>query len=155
MRERFLTFAVNGKATLLHSHSRVHKQMVLRGGYMVGCWRMLDKTGEAPLEGWLHRGYMGQVDSEGYISMHGRWSERIVSEGKVIFPRPMEEAPYGHSAIQYVAVIRKPDPQAGEVPKAVVALKKGQSTTDEAFPIHCHAELGPTKVLSSLKSSRL
>ena len=117
-------------------------EMVLRGGYMVGYWRMPEKTAEALRDGWLHTGDMGHVDSEGYISMLGRWSERIVSAGKAIFPRPMEEALYGHPAVEYVAVIGKADPRAGEIPKAVVALQKGRSATVEELLTHCRTVLG-------------
>jgi acyl-CoA synthetase (AMP-forming)/AMP-acid ligase II len=117
-------------------------EMVLRGGFMSGYWRMPEKTAETLRDGWLHTSDMGRMDSEGYISMLGRWSERIVSDGKAIFPRPMEEALYRHSAVQYAAVIAKPDPKAGEIPKAIVSLHAGTSATAEELLAHCHAELG-------------
>jgi len=117
-------------------------EMVLRGGFMWGYWQMLEKTAETLRNGWLHTGDMGRMDSEGYVSMLGRWSERIVSAGKVIFPRAMEEAFYRHPAVRYVAVIGKPDPEAGQTPKAIVALHVGKSATSEELLAHCQAELG-------------
>jgi acyl-CoA synthetase (AMP-forming)/AMP-acid ligase II len=118
-------------------------EMVLRGGFMWGYWRMPEKTAETLRGGWLHTSDMGRMDSEGYIYMLGRWSERIVSAGKVIFPRAMEEALYRHSAVRYVAVIGKPDSAAGEVSKAIVALYDGKPATPEELLKHCHAQLGP------------
>ena len=109
---------------------------------MSGYWRMPEKTAETLRNGWLHTSDMGRMDSEGYISMLGRWSERIVSDNKVIFPRLMEEALFRHQAVQYVAVIGKPDRDAGEIPKAIVSLHEGETATVEELLAHCHAELG-------------
>jgi len=117
-------------------------EMVIRGGFMSGYWRLPEKTAETLRGGWLHTGDMGRMDSEGYIHMLGRWSERILSSGKVIFPRAMEEALYRHPAVRYVAVIGKPDAQAGRLPKGIVALYDGQSATPDELLAHCRAELG-------------
>ncbi len=122
-------------------------EMILRGGFMWGYWRMAEKTAETLRGGWLHTGDMGRMDSEGYIHMLGRWSERIVSRGKVIFPRPMEEALYRHPAVRYVAVIGKPDSKAGALPKAVVALYEGKSATPDELLKHCRAQLGAENTL--------
>jgi long-chain acyl-CoA synthetase len=117
-------------------------EMVLRGGFMTGYWNMPEKTNQTLRNGWLHTGDMGRMGSEGYISMLGRWSERIVSAGKVIFPRAMEEALYRHPAVHYVAVIGKSDADAGEIPKAIVSLHNGKTVTSDELLAHCHAELG-------------
>lgn len=112
-------------------------ELCLRGGFMLGYWEMPEKTNEAIRDGWLHTGDMGVMDSEGYISMLGRWSERIVSNGKVLFPRPMEESLLRHPAVRYAAVIGKPDPQEGEIPKAIVVLHQGQKTNCSDLLAHC------------------
>jgi acyl-CoA synthetase (AMP-forming)/AMP-acid ligase II len=117
-------------------------EMVIRGGFMTGYWRLPEKTDEALRGGWLHTGDMGRMDAEGFVYMLGRWSERIVSAGRVIYPRPMEEALLRHPAVRYVAVIGRPDAEQGEVPKAIVALYDGQAATPEALLAHCHAQLG-------------
>jgi acyl-CoA synthetase (AMP-forming)/AMP-acid ligase II len=117
-------------------------EMVLRGGFMAGYWNMPDKTSETLRNGWLHTGDMGRMDSEGYIHMLGRWSERIVTSGRVIYPRNMEEALYRHPAVHYVAVIGKADASAGEVAKAVVELYGGKPATTDELMRHCHDYLG-------------
>lgn len=126
-------------------------EMVIRSGYMLGYWEMPEKTAEVLRHGWLHTGDMGRMDPEGYISMLGRWSERIVCAGKVIFPRPMEEALLRHPAVRYVAVIGKPDPARGEVPKAIVELYPGQTATPEELLAHCHTQLGAAASLESVE----
>lgn len=115
-------------------------EIVIRGGYMTGYWQMPEQTAAALRAGWLHTGDMGRMDAEGYIAMLGRWSERIISSGQVIFPRAIEEALYRHPAVRYAAVIGSPDPAAGEVPRAVVALYDGQATTPDELLAHCQAQ---------------
>lgn len=117
-------------------------EMCIRGGFMIGYWDMPEKTAEVLRNGWLHTGDMGRMDSEGYVHMLGRWTERIVTSGKVIFPRIMEEALFSHPAVQYAAVIGKPDEKAGELPKAIVSLNSGKSADTEELIAHCHQLLG-------------
>ncbi|MCB1122857.1 MAG: acyl--CoA ligase [Verrucomicrobiae bacterium] len=120
-------------------------EMCIRGGFMIGYWDMPDKTAQALRNDWLHTGDMGRMDNQGYIHMLGRWSERIVSNGKVIFPRTMEEALFSHPAVQYAAVIGKPDSEAGELPKAIVSLLKGESASESEILAHCQKILGEEK----------
>jgi acyl-CoA synthetase (AMP-forming)/AMP-acid ligase II len=116
-------------------------EIVIRGGFMVGYWQRPEKTAETLRGGWLHTGDMGRMDSEGYVTMLGRWAERIVCNGKVIFPRGIEEALYRHPAVRQACVIGKPDAQAGELPKAIVTLYAGQSATAEELLAHCRSQL--------------
>lgn len=120
-------------------------EMCIRGGFMMGYWHMPEKTAEALRNGWLHTGDMGRMDAEGYVHMLGRWSERIVSNGTVIFPRSMEEGLFAHPAVQYAAVIGTSDEGAGELPKAIVSLNQGQTASSEELLAHCIELLGNAK----------
>ncbi|MEW6504528.1 MAG: fatty acid--CoA ligase family protein [Chloroflexota bacterium] len=117
-------------------------EILIRGGVMIGYHNLPEKTAEALRNGWLHTGDMGVMDEDGYIRLVGRWSERILMHGKVIFPRPLEEALLRHPAVRYACVIAKKDPQAGQVPKAVVELYPDASATPEELMKHCNAVLG-------------
>ena len=117
-------------------------QIVIRDGYMLRYWNMPDKTADVLRDGWLHTGDMGVMDAEGYISMLGRWSERIVSEGKIIFPRPIEEALLRHPAVRYACVIGRPDPVKGEIVKGIVELYADKPATPEDLLSHCRNQLG-------------
>lgn len=120
-------------------------QILIRDGYMLGYWNMPDKTAEVLRDGWLHTGDVGVMDQQGYISMLGRWSERIVSAGRVIFPRPLEEALLRHPAVRYACVIGTPDPGLGEIVKGIVELYPGQEASPEELLAHCSAQLGPER----------
>ena len=112
---------------------------------MIGYWDMPKKTEEALRNGWLHTGDMGRMDEQGYVHMLGRWSERIVSNGTVIFPRAMEEALFSHPAVQFACVIGTADATAGELPKAIVALNAGQSATEDDLLAYAQSILGAEK----------
>jgi acyl-CoA synthetase (AMP-forming)/AMP-acid ligase II len=49
----------------------------------------------------------------------------IVSGAENIYPAEVENAVYGHPAVQEVAVIGVPDEKWGEAVKAIVVLKQG------------------------------
>ena len=115
---------------------------------MQGYWERLEKTAETLRGGWLHTGDMGTMNREGYVSMLGRWAERIVSNGIVLFPRSLEEALYRHPAVRQVCVIGKPDSEAGELPKAVITLYPGASVTNSELQAHCSIQLGTEQPLS-------
>jgi len=121
-------------------------EIVLRGGFMLGYWGKPEKTAETLRGGWLHTGDMGKIDRDGYVYMLGRWSERIVSHGKVIFPRGIEEALHRHPAVRYACVIGKADPAAGELPKAFVSLYEGKSAMPDELLAHCRAILSTETV---------
>lgn len=83
------------------------------------------------------------MDEDGYVTMLGRWSERIVAQGRLIFPRGIEEALYRHPVVRQACVIGKHAGQAGQLPKAFVTLYAGQQTTPEVLLAHCQSQLPP------------
>lgn len=109
---------------------------------MLGYLNLPEKTAAVVRDGWLHTGDMGVMDSEGYFTLLGRWSERIVCRGRVIYPRYMEEALLHHPAVHYAGVIGKADPIAGQVPLGVVELYPDQVATPEELLWHCRRILG-------------
>jgi acyl-CoA synthetase (AMP-forming)/AMP-acid ligase II len=71
-------------------------------------------------EGWLHSGDIGHVDDDGYFYVVDRVKELIKYKGLQIAPAELEAVLVSHPAIADAAVVRVPDEQAGEVPKAFV-----------------------------------
>ncbi len=81
-------------------------------------------------DGWLHTGDIGFCDEDGYFWIVDRLKELIKYKGFQVAPAELEEVLRGHPAVGDVAVIGVPDPEAGEVPKALV-VRKGEVSTDE------------------------
>jgi len=117
-------------------------EILIRNNVMLGYWNMPEKTKSVLHDGWLHTGDMGVMDSQGYFTVLGRWSERILIGGKVVFPRYMEEALLKHPAVHYAGVIAKPDTASGQIALGIVELYPGQGTTREELISHCQKILG-------------
>jgi len=82
--------------------------------------------------GWYLTGDLARRDGDGYFWFVGRADDVIKSSGHLIGPFEVESAFMAHPAVAEAGVIGKPDPVAGEIVKAFVALKPGH-VADEAL----------------------
>ena len=113
---------------------------------MSGYWKDAEKTAKAlTADGWLRTGDKGYMDEEEYIYLAGRGDDMIIRAGENISPEEVEDALYAHPKIEEAAVIGVPDPEWGQVPKAVVVLKKGEETTGEEIMEFCRQKLSSFK----------
>ncbi|MBS0274219.1 MAG: fatty acid--CoA ligase, partial [Proteobacteria bacterium] len=71
-------------------------------------------------------GDAGYVDEDGYVYIHDRVKDMIISGGENVYPAEVESAIYGHPDVADVAVIGVPDEKWGEAVKAVVVKKPGR-----------------------------
>lgn len=93
---------------------------------MAGYWHQAEATAKTiASDGWLRTGDAGYLDEEGYVYIHDRVKDMIISGGENIYPAEVENAIFGHPDVEEVAVIGVPDEKWGEAVKAIVALKKG------------------------------
>jgi acetyl-CoA synthetase len=80
---------------------------------------------------WYLTGDLARVDADGYFWFVGRADDVIKSAGHLIGPFEVESAIMEHPAVAEVGVIGKPDPVAGEIVKAFVALKPGNEPSED------------------------
>ncbi|MCC6920176.1 MAG: fatty acid--CoA ligase [Alphaproteobacteria bacterium] len=93
---------------------------------MYGYWNLPEATAKTvDKEGWLRTGDAGYMDEQGFVYIHDRVKDMIISGGENVYPAEVENAIFGHPAVEEVAVIGVPDEKWGESVKAIVALKKG------------------------------
>jgi acetyl-CoA synthetase len=81
--------------------------------------------------GWYFTGDLARRDADGYFWFVGRADDVIKSSGHLIGPFEVESVLMEHPAVAEAGVIGKPDPVAGEVVKAFVALKRGFEPGEE------------------------
>ena len=81
---------------------------------------------------WYLSGDLARRDADGYFWFVGRADDVIKSAGHLIGPFEVESVLMEHEAVAEAGVIGKPDPMAGELVKAFVALKPGFAA-DEAL----------------------
>ena len=74
-------------------------------------------------DGWLHTGDLGHVDDDGYVYVVDRVKELIKYKGLQVAPAELEAVLLAHPEIADAAVVRSPDEEAGEVPKAFVVAR--------------------------------
>ncbi len=117
-------------------------QILLRGGFMAGYWRRPEATAATLKGGWLHTGDVGKMDEEGNLYLLTRVSERIVTGGRALYPRILEEALLRHPAVHRVAVFGLLDQALGQIAKAAVSLHPGKAATEAELLAHCQKELG-------------
>jgi acyl-CoA synthetase (AMP-forming)/AMP-acid ligase II len=104
------------------------------GQNMLGYWdnpqasadAIVDRTDDDP--GWFRSGDAGYM-RDGYLFLHDRIKDLIVSGGENIYPAEVENVLMQHPAIADGAVIGIPDDQWGEQVKAIVVLKPGQAAS--------------------------
>jgi acetyl-CoA synthetase len=97
-------------------------------------------------DGWYLTGDLAMRDEEGYFWFVGRSDDVIKSAGHLIGPFEVESALMEHAAVAEAGVIGLPDPTAGEIVKAFVALKNGVEPSEalrKELLGHARARLGP------------
>lgn len=92
---------------------------------MLGYWKAPAATAEAIRDGWLYTGDIGWRDEQGYVTITDRKKELIKYKGFSVAPAQLEALLLEHPAVADVAVIAKPDEEAGEIPKAFVVPRAG------------------------------
>ena len=100
--------------------------------------------------GWLRTGDAGYLDADGYLYIHDRVKDMIISGAENIYPAEVESAIYGHPSVAEVAVIGVPDDKWGEVVKAVVALKPGAEADADAIIAFARTRIAAFKAPKSV-----
>jgi fatty-acyl-CoA synthase len=124
----------------------VHSNVVMEGYY-----KDPEATSSVIRDGWFHTGDMAVVDDEGYVTITDRSKDIIISGGENISSVEIENSLYANPKVLECAVVAVPDKNWGEVPKAIVVLKPGQTATEEEMLAYCKANLAGFKVPKSIE----
>jgi acyl-CoA synthetase (AMP-forming)/AMP-acid ligase II len=118
---------------------------------MPGYYKQPQLTDKAIFDALLHSGDAGYLDEDGYLFLVDRIKDMIISGGVNVYPRDIEEVIIQHSAVREVAVFGAADEKWGEVPRALVVLKPGQTATEQEILDYCKANLAGFKVPKSVE----
>ncbi len=122
-------------------------EILIKGAtVMKGYWNQADATARSIKNGWFYTGDAGYFDKDGFLFIHDRVKDMIVSGGENIYPAEVENAVFGHAAIADVAVIGVPDEKWGEAVKAIVVLKTGQAATAEEIIAFARTRIAGFKI---------
>jgi acyl-CoA synthetase (AMP-forming)/AMP-acid ligase II len=118
---------------------------------MVGYWNLQEATQKAmDKDGWVRTGDAGFMDADGYLFIHDRVKDMIISGGENVYPAEVESAIYGHPDILEVAVIGVPDDKWGEAVKAVCAPKPGHTIDPDSIIGYAREKIAGFKVPKSV-----
>ena len=118
---------------------------------MVGYWGKADETARTiDGDGWLRTGDAGYLDADGYLYLHDRIKDMVVSGGENIYPAEVENVLLAHPAVADAAVIGVPDEKWGETVKAIVVLAPGAELDEAAVIGHCRQHLAHYKCPTSV-----
>lgn len=112
---------------------------------MKGYWGNEEATRETIVDGWLHTGDLAYMDEEGYIYLKGRKKDMIIRGGENIYPAEIEAVLLQYPKIKEAAVIGVPDDYWGEIVKAVIVLKEGETATEEEIISYCKNRMASYK----------
>ena len=90
-----------------------------------------DANAETNRNGWFHSGDLGYMDNDGYVYVVDRKTDLIITGGQNIYPAEIEEELYTHPKVALAAVIGIPDESKGEIAKAYLVLKKGETASEK------------------------
>ena len=110
-------------------------------------WRDPDKQRHAiTADGWNRAGDFVHADEDGYFWFVSRQDDIIKSSGYRIGPEEIEVTLATHPAVADVAVIGVPDEVRGQIAKAFVVLKPGQSVGSEEMIAFCKGKVATYKL---------
>jgi long-chain acyl-CoA synthetase len=114
---------------------------------MKGYWKKPEETANVLRNGWLYTGDIGKMDENGYFYITDRKKDLIKYKDYSVYPREIEDVLYEHPAVKLCAVVGKPEPIVGEIPKAFVVLKEGAKATEAEIMAFVKEKVAPYKAI--------
>ncbi|GLW29429.1 FadD3 family acyl-CoA ligase [Actinoplanes regularis] len=97
-------------------------------------------------DGWLHTGDVGRLDEHGYLTITDRLKDMYICGGFNVYPAEVERVLARLPQVAEAAVIGVPDERLGEVGRAFVVCRPGQSLTGAEVIEFCRGRLAGYKV---------
>jgi long-chain acyl-CoA synthetase len=118
---------------------------------MRGYWNRPDETALVFRDGWLLTGDIARMDQDGYFYITDRKKDLIKYKDYSVYPRELEDVLYEHPAVKLCAVVGKPSPVVGEIPKAFIVLKDGAKATEAEIMAFIKEKVAPYKAVREVE----
>ena len=100
---------------------------------------------------FIRTGDVGRFDDDGFLVLHDRRKDMIISGGFNIYPSDLEAVLRAHADVADVAVVGVPSAEWGETPVAFAVLREGAQVAAEDLRAWANAQVGKTQRLSALR----
>lgn len=122
-------------------------ELVVRGPQvMAGYWRQAEETRNVLRDGWLRTGDIARMDEAGTFYIVDRKKDLIITGGENIYPREIEEVLFEHPMVKEVAVTGIPHRYGGEIAKAFIVLKPGETVSKKEILQFARERLAKHKI---------
>lgn len=123
-------------------------ELQIRGpGITPGYWNNTAATKAAfTPDGWLKSGDVARRDADGYYYIVDRIKDMYISGGENVYPAEVEIVIYRFPGVLECAVLGVPDEKWGEVGRACVLPRPGETVDPEALRAFCRENLAAYKV---------
>ncbi len=111
-------------------------ELQLKCPMLLRCYR--DMT-DPLIDGWYRTGDLGDVDAAGFVTVHGRSDDLIITGGENVWPEPVESILRGRTGVSDVVVMGVDDDEWGQLVTAFVV------PSDPLNPVSLEALRGVVK----------
>lgn len=122
-------------------------ELVVQGPQVMhGYWRRPDETASALRNGWLYTGDLATMDEDGYFYILDRKKDMVLVGGYNVYPREVDEVLLEHPKVLEAVSVGIGDELRGEVLKAYVVPRQGETLTKADVIAWCRQKLANYKV---------
>jgi acyl-CoA synthetase (AMP-forming)/AMP-acid ligase II len=114
-------------------------------------WDDPQLTAERVVDGWVLTGDVGRLDQNGFLYLHDRKHDLIISGGFNIWPAELENVIIDLPGVREVVVFGVPHPRWGETPHATVVVEEDSGLTADMIVETCIERLGSYKKPGSVR----
>jgi long-chain acyl-CoA synthetase len=118
---------------------------------MKGYWKRPEETVLVLRDGWLLTADIAKMDQDGYFYITDRKKSLIKYKDYSVYPRELEDVIYEHPSVKLCAVVGKPSPTVGEIPKAFVVLKESAEATEAEIMAFVKDKVAPYKTVREVE----
>lgn len=127
-------------------------ELIIKGPQvMKGYLNRPAETAETLRDGWLYTGDIATMDSNGFFYIVDRKKDMVITGALNVYPREVDEVLFDHPKVAEAITVGVPHDYFGEVLKAYVVLKEGESATEEELLEHCAKKLAVYKLPRSIE----
>ena len=127
------------------SSGEVGEILIKSNTNMKAYWNKPEASLEAFDGNWFISGDAGYFDEEGFLFIHDRVKDMIVSGAENIYPAEVDNALMSHPEIIDAAVIGIPDEKWGEIVKGFVVLSQNSKLTESDIISHVRTKIAGFK----------
>ncbi|WP_082918104.1 class I adenylate-forming enzyme family protein [Oceanobacillus sp. Castelsardo] len=125
-------FKIVDPETRVELESEKVGELLFKGPMVIhNYWENDEATQKTITEGWLSTGDLAKVDDQGFITIMDRIKDMINRGGEKVFSVEVEDVLYSNPKVMEVAIVGVTDKKYGEVVKACIVPREGESLTEE------------------------